>query len=260
MNKLTLFQQYVADRRHQQIDGFKHEGFPGFVRYTPLLDGMEGVVMYTDLPVDQTASQIMEQTDYFHTLGVDFEWKVYAFDQPESLAALLRAQGFVPDEEEALMMFSLQEAALKVSARQREWDVKRIDDLAGLADVVAVQEQVWERDFGWLYEQLVDTLLNRPETLSMFGAYHDGQPIGSGWTEYPAGSRFPELHGGAVLSAFRGRGVYGDLFHVRFVEARQRHYEFVAVDASPMSRPILERIGFQHICMTQPYRKKLAKE
>jgi hypothetical protein len=37
-------------------------------------------------------------------------------------------------------------------------------------------------------------------------------------------------------------------------DARARGYEFVAVDAAPMSRPILMRQGFTPVCFTYPMR------
>lgn len=74
--------------------------------------------------------------------------------------------------------------------------------------------------------------------------------------EFPQESDFAELHGGAVLPALRGRGVYTALFNVRAEEARRRGTEFLAVDAAPMSRPILLGKGFHYICETIPYRMK----
>ncbi len=88
----------------------------------------------------------------------------------------------------------------------------------------------------------------------MFCAYAGQQAIGTGWTDYPAHSRFPELHGGAVLPEWRGRGVYAALFERRFAQARARGFEWMAVDASPMSRPILESMGFMPVCETWPMR------
>jgi GNAT superfamily N-acetyltransferase len=93
--------------------------------------------------------------------------------------------------------------------------------------------------------------------LSIYCAYVGGEPVGTGWTEFPPDSRFPELHGGAVLESRRGRGIYSDLFAVRVDEAKKRLYDFICVDAAPMSRPILQKIGFRGVCATVPMRKKV---
>lgn len=59
-------------------------------------------------------------------------------------------------------------------------------------------------------------------------------------------------------TSFRGRGIYKALYEERLAEAARRGYERITVDASPMSRPILEKIGFFHICSTTPMRYKIA--
>jgi hypothetical protein len=42
-------------------------------------------------------------------------------------------------------------------------------------------------------------------------------------------------------------------------EAPQRGYRFLTVDASPMSRPILEKMGFQLIALSWPCQWKINK-
>jgi GNAT superfamily N-acetyltransferase len=68
-------------------------------------------------------------------------------------------------------------------------------------------------------------------------------------------STFADLHGGAVLSTLRGKGIYSLLFYDRCQEAQRRGYQYLAVDAAPMSRPILEQKGFQLVCFTYPMRQ-----
>jgi len=75
-------------------------------------------------------------------------------------------------------------------------------------------------------------------------------------SDYIPGSAFADLHGGAVLEAARGRGVYSRLLQVRVAHARERRCEYLSVDAAPMSRPILEAKGFTRICGTYPMRLK----
>lgn len=132
-------------------------------------------------------------------------------------------------------------------------ELRRIDEAAQLADVLAVQAQVWGRDFNWLHDKLA-TSLQQPDTVSVFCAYANDQPVGTGWTDYPPGSRFPGLHGGAVLPKWPGQSVYSALFDIRLQEARQRGVEWMAVDVSPMSHPILLAMGFVPICQTWPMR------
>jgi GNAT superfamily N-acetyltransferase len=80
--------------------------------------------------------------------------------------------------------------------------------------------------------------------------------VGTGWIEFHAGSRFAQLCGGSLLEAYRGRGIYSRLFEMRLAEARRRGVPYIAVDAAPMSRPILERRGFRYVCNTYPMRSR----
>ena len=46
------------------------------------------------------------------------------------------------------------------------------------------------------------------------------------------------------------------MFERRLEAARARGVPYLAVDAAPMSRPILERKGFRYICGTYPMRTR----
>lgn len=257
MDPINIFRWYVSDRKQQQIEQFDRQAFEHLVRYTARNPNAEGLVLYADLSPACEVQQIREQVDYFKSIKQDFEWKVYEFDRPRHLQVLLAAESFVADEREAFMIFPVESLSRQVATCRSSWEVRRVANESGIRDVVAIQEQVWGRDFEWLYSQLLEALQRKPNELSIYCAYDDTKPVGSGWTEFPADSRFPELHGGAVLESWRGRGIYSDLFTIRLQEARQRLYDFICVDASPMSRPILEGIGFNYVCSTVPMRMKV---
>jgi len=103
-----------------------------------------------------------------------------------------------------------------------------------------------------LQQQLLKVLTLAPGTQSLYCAYAGDTPVGSGWTDFPAGSGIPELHGGAVVPEWRGKGVYRDLYSIRMAEIAERGFRLVAVDATPMSRPILDKLGFTYVCATIP--------
>jgi len=87
-------------------------------------------------------------------------------------------------------------------------------------------------------------------TAKVFCARTAERVVGSGWIEFHGGSRFAQLCGGSLLATYRGRGLYNRLFERRLDEARNRGVQYIAVDAAPMSRPILERRGFRFVCHT----------
>ena len=115
-----------------------------------------------------------------------------------------------------------------------------------------VHRQVWDEDFSWLNRYLGEALREYPEQMSVYVAYIVAQPASSAWVYFPKHSQFASLWGGSTLSGFRRQGLYTTLLAVRAQEARARGLRYLTVDASPMSRPILEKFGFEMIAYSWP--------
>ena len=77
-------------------------------------------------------------------------------------------------------------------------------------------------------------------------AYVDGRPVSR------ASAAFSEhgvtLFGGATLPDARGHGAYRALVAARWEDAVARDKPLLVTQASPMSRPILTRLGFREVC------------
>jgi GNAT superfamily N-acetyltransferase len=69
----------------------------------------------------------------------------------------------------------------------------------------------------------------------------------------PTNSQFAGLWGGATLPQYRKMGIYTAVVAARAQEAIRRGYRFLTVDAGDMSRPILQKRGFQLLTYTTPY-------
>jgi len=77
-------------------------------------------------------------------------------------------------------------------------------------------------------------------------AYIDGSPVASGAAN---ACELGLLLGGAgTLPAARGRGAYRALVRARWEEAVRRGTPALVILAGAMSRPILERLGFERVC------------
>jgi GNAT superfamily N-acetyltransferase len=79
------------------------------------------------------------------------------------------------------------------------------------------------------------------------------EPVCSARIEFLPGTEFAGLWGGGTVPAWRGRGIYRALVAYRAGLAAARGYRYLQVDASPDSRPILERLGFVRLARTTPY-------
>ena len=251
MNQQQILGLYDKEMR-QEVDysDCRREVTPTVVRLLSLLTP-EGVVLYAWLTPDNLETVIREQIAYFDSLDRKFEWKVHSHDTPADLQTQLSTYGFDIEETEALMILDLEHAPA-VLLQPITCDVRHLTRSEQLSDVIAVQEPVWNEDFSWLTERMTNDLQHYPDRLSVYVAYVAGQPASSAWAYFHPGSHFAGLWGGSTLESYRGRGLYTALLAARAQEAIERGVRFLTVDASPMSRPILEKLGFQWLSTIYP--------
>jgi predicted GNAT family acetyltransferase len=252
MDRLQLTRLYDQDQRiNVEYPDSRREVTPDVVRHIDTSDLRQGHVIYSQLTESNAEVVIREQIAFFEKLRQNFEWKLFEHDRPSDLKVRLEAHGFIVEEAEAVMVLDLAEAP-PVLWQPVAQDVRRISDPGQLADVLTVQQQVWDEDFSWLGEYLAGALTRFPDQMSVYVAYVDEQPASAAWTYFPRHSQFASLWGGSTVSGYRGRGLYTALLAVRTQEARGRGRTFLTVDASNMSRPILEKFGFQQIAWSWP--------
>jgi predicted GNAT family acetyltransferase len=257
---LAIFDE--EQRQDVRFFDVKREVTPEVVRFIPR-EGMEsdgGVVVYSCLSTENADKVIDEQIAYFERLGCDCGWKVYDHDTPADLQERLKAHGFELGEPEAIMVLDLHEAPA-VLRQQANPAIRRIEDSAGIVEMMAVQRQVWKEDElpGWLADHLRQELLERSEQIAIYVAYVDGAPASSAWVRFHAPGRFASLWGGSTVPSQRKRGLYTALVAARAREAERRGMRFLTVDASPMSRPILEKLGFRCISTAYEYRWRISR-
>ena len=246
MNIEQVRAQYDEEQRRDiPIAGMRREVVPHLVRYVSLWDN-NSAILYSEVDETTADAAIQEQIGHFATLGHEVEWKVYSHDQPPDLAARLVAHGFQADEPEAIMVLDVANPPAAL-LQPVTLDIRRLTGPEGLEDVRAVEEVVWEEDRDWLVQQLTNEWHHDPHLLSIYVGYAGDQPVTAGWVRFDPRGQWAGLWGGSTLAAYRGRGFYTALLAVRLQEARAREVRFLTVDASPMSRPILEKHGFERI-------------
>ena len=256
MNKTQIIKLYTQDQRIDvEYPDTRREVLPNLVRHIGHEANGEGAVIYSRLNESNVEETIRQQVAYFASIGQDFEWKVFDYDTPPDLKERLAAHSFEIEAEEAIMVLDLADLP-DVLLRAVPDYVRRITAPEKIADVMSVEEQVWHTDYGWLGHYLTETITHFPELMSVYVAYLDGQPVSAAWIYYPKASRFASLWGGSTLESYRGRGLYTALLAIRAQEARTRQVGYLTVDASPMSRPILEKFGFEMIAYSYPCKWK----
>jgi GNAT superfamily N-acetyltransferase len=196
---------------------------------------------------------IVRQRDHFAALGMPVEWKTYAYDQPDDLPQRLIEAGFAPDERETLVVAE----ASALSGLATEVPGVTIRETSSDDDFEAIgrlHTEVWEDDWGWIVDDLRDRAHRLgPDGIRILVAEADGRVVSAAWLVMRPGTPFAGLWGGSTLASHRGRGIYRGLVSRRAAIAQEAGYRYLQVDASDMSRPILERLGFDVLTTTTPY-------
>jgi GNAT superfamily N-acetyltransferase len=244
----------------EQVRGRARAGAPGaqagrtgdVVREVTRPSGWSGIT-WSGLASPAAADQaIAEQVRYFTALGLAFEWKLYDYDQPPDLGDRLTAAGFVPDEEEAVMVAEVADVPGDVTLPDGV-TLRTVTTEADVGLLIQVHERVFGRTGSRLHRSLLTQLREAPERSSMVLALAGDEPVCGARIDLTAGSEFASLWGGGTLPGWRGRGIYRALVAYRAALAARRGFRYLTVDASADSEPILRRLGFRCLARTTPY-------
>jgi GNAT superfamily N-acetyltransferase len=253
---LAEFDAQVRRRTGPDGTGALGERAGPVVRWTAVgAQGWSGIA-WSDLDAGTADRVIAAQVEFFRGRGERFEWKLYGYDQPSDLGKRLLAAGFVREDAESLMLADAAEIAGPAGADVVLPDGVRlvpVTDEADIGLVIEVHDRVFGPGDSRLRRSLIAQLRNSPDVSAMVVAMAGDQPVCSARIESWDGTDFAGLWGGGTLPQWRGRGIYRALVAYRARLAAARGYRYLQVDASPASRPILERLGFACLALTTPY-------
>jgi GNAT superfamily N-acetyltransferase len=231
-------------------------------------------ISWSDLDAGTADAAIAEQVAYFAGRGEQFEWKLYSYDRPPDLGERLAAAGFAAQDAEALVVADASEIAARSGADGVPPDgvppdgvppdgvppdgvppdgvrLVPVTDEAGIELMIEVHDRVFGSDPS-LRGRLLAQLRNSPEFNVLALAMAGDTPVCAARVSFGP-TDFAGLWGGGTLPEWRGRGIYRAMVGYRARLAAERGCRYLQVDASPMSRPILERLGFACLAMTTPY-------
>jgi GNAT superfamily N-acetyltransferase len=170
-------------------------------------------------------------------------WHVGSSATPSDLVDRLRAHGLVAHDHNAALVLSREPAAGPAGVEARR--VESLDEFALAVEIAATAfESEHVREWAEIVAERYE-LERAGRAPRAYLGFVDGEPVASAQVllepDCPAGL----LVGGAVLPAARGRGVYRALVRARWDDALAAGFEALCVHAGAMSRPILERLGFE---------------
>ncbi|MGZ9133050.1 MAG: hypothetical protein ACXW35_10840 [Nitrospira sp.] len=258
MNKNNLLVRYDKDLRLRVMyPEARKEITRNVVRIIRKAPGMN-VVAFTFANESKLHDVIHQELDYFRTFEQPFTWKVYDHDLLPSLKEELEAHGFTSDDDPAAVMVLDLKNAPAFLSQPIDADIRRIDTVDGLKDIISVLDKVWGGHNTWVNERLGGHL-ETPGYLSVYAAYVDAgkvrQPVSIAWTYFPRG-QFATLFAGSTITEYRNHGLYTRLLETRLNEIRERGYRYAVVEAGAMSKSIVAKHGFQHLTTVHDYEWK----
>ncbi|MEU8260717.1 GNAT family N-acetyltransferase [Micromonospora sp. NPDC048999] len=215
----------------------------GFLTYRTL-DGLAGA---------ELDALIARQVEFFRARGESVEWKLVGHDEPADLGDRLRAAGFVPEEQETVVVGPVAALAAAVPLPPEGVRLREVTAREDLERIRAMEEAVWNADRSHLVTGLASEIEADPQSITIVVAEAGDTVVSAGWVRYEGGTGFASLWGGSTLPEWRKKGIYRALVAYRARLAEQRGKTFVQVDCSPDSRPILERLGLVAVTTTTPY-------
>jgi len=217
-------------------------GGRGFITYASL-DGADAAALVTAALEHYRADPAIERV----------EWKTRGHDAAPGLTEALLAAGFVPDEEESIMIGRASSLAVDVPLPAGV-ALRQVSTEADVRAMSAMADEVFGDEPS---ERTADALLSRlarADGMELWVAEAAGAIVCAGRLEPVAGTEFAGIWGGATLPGWRGRGIYRALTAARARSALRLGATLVHSDSTGFSRPILERAGLVEVSTTTPYR------
>jgi GNAT superfamily N-acetyltransferase len=198
------------------------------------------------LDPDTVAETIHEVRDEIRRRGrARATWNVGSSSTPADLVDRLRAHGLAADDHVTALVLGHEPAPGPADVEAR-----RVESLEEFTLAGTIATTAFETAHSHEWEEIAEerfALERAGHAPRAYLAFVDGDPVASAQVllerDCPAGL----LIGGAVLPPFRGRGAYRALVRARWDDAAAAGFPALCVQAGAMSRPILERLGFEPV-------------
>jgi GNAT superfamily N-acetyltransferase len=176
----------------------------------------------------------------------EVKWWIGPDARPPDLVQRLNAAGVVPSDDPRVAAMALLDEPQFPDAPVVVQRVGTIEELGEAEEVGLEAFQSSEEERRAFRENIEDSWALQGRWVQSFAAHLDGRMVGSARSAYLEGAVL--LIGGGVLPDARGRGAYRALVRARWDDAVERDSPALIVHAGSMSRPILERLGFETVC------------
>jgi len=205
-------------------------------------------------PLEQVDDVLAEVRAELRARGrTQTQWEVGSSAPPGLVDALLE-RGLVPDKDPYAVALVLTQEPPAIG---QAFSARRVETLAELEAAARVQ---WEA-FGATPQEIEEALSLLPERFRdsvnlRHAVWLEGEIVSTG-VSAPTDHGLL-LYGGATLERARGRGAYRALIRARWDDAVALGTPSLITQGGSMSRPILERLGFERVGEVHMLMDKLA--
>lgn len=220
-------------------------------------DAHHNVVQRLRLAPDEVAEAVAEVRAVFAAKGRrEITWEVGDHAEPTDLAERLIALGmkpFVPNELSVGMVLTRPLAAVDTAIT-----VRRVETFEEFARAAWIFRRGFGSDDAPEADPEVAKRWAEHRSVAVFERYlaFDGSEAVAA-----ADALFLEagvvMCGGATLASARSKGAYRALISARWEEGRRRGTPTLITQAGAMSRPILNRLGFEEVCQIRIFLDQL---
>lgn len=181
------------------------------------------------------------------------EWKTRGHDHAPGLHQALIDNGFVPEEQESIMIGPAAGLAVDVPLPDGV-TLRRITTEADIRTMSAMADEIFGDPVSEHRATAILHGLQRWPDWEIWVAEAAGTMISCGRLEPVPGTDFAGIWGGATRPEWRGRGIYRALTAERARSALRIGKTLIHSDSTEFSRPILQRSGLIKVSTTTPYR------
>jgi len=261
---LALYDETM--RRNANVAGCTRDQSTHVCRYTTGT-GSQRYIMWHDFADVIAAAVVDEELDAVRGAAKVLMWKLYAHDVArDALRAALLAQGFEENDHSTLMagtvdavLAALPADGASAAAGESALRVRELTTPASLDAYQEIWDDVWPDAPNQRYvDDYRDRLLQADPGVVFFAGFAaDDQPVSSGYMFHQPGAPYALLCGGTTRTAWRRQRAYTSLLRARTLRAQARGASYLAVEASPESRPILAHLGFVPLSTLAFYEKQI---
>src|SRR5256885_10913177 len=145
MDLAAILKCLDAERRSLVRDGEVVQILPSVTRLGSA-HGSWHTIIFSSLDSGTGEKTIDEQIRYYQEIGAEFEWKVYAHDEPKDLRDRLAARGFDIGPSEAVMVLDFNSGPPCINEAP-DHPVQRIENEAQLALFRSAAGEIFGKDY-----------------------------------------------------------------------------------------------------------------